>query len=566
MAMGGFTALPMGTRLEHFVIDTVIGAGGFGITYIAKHDTLNKMFALKEYFPREFAYREGMTVRSTQTGANTFRWGLSRFLDEARALAKFKHPAIVDVAHVFEANGTAYMALAYEQGHTMAAWLRDLERLPTQAELDAIVRPVLDAMEVMHANGMLHRDIAPDNILVRDDGTPVLLDFGSARSDMKERAGPVTAIVKTGYSPQEQYQSLGEKQGPWSDIYAFAATLYRAVSGRAPMDAMDRVAAPTTMPAARTAPGGYRRSFLDAIDWGMSMSPTERPQSVAQWRARLLGDAPDAAETKVVPQPRPEPEYEPEGARGRPNPNQLPTPGPVRGSSRGKQIGLGLAAAFVAAAALYALVPRGDAGPAKTAPAPAPEKTATSAKSGTESTQGASAGTTTTGNTQQQTKSTGEAASRQVADSGGSAAAAIEVSIALPKTSFAIGDPFSFTMTANRDCNVLVFTVDANDKVELHDPKVEGAFLGPPLLKAGEVRQVPVPGAPGRAVVNPPAGAYQIGAVCTRDDLAKLGLSAPQLKAPAASGKRSFSFKIDEVAKTARRDEVGRVTVGYDVK
>lgn len=280
--MAGFTALPVGTRLDHFVIDTVIGAGGFGITYLAQHDTLKKPYALKEYFPREFACREGLAVRSTLTASKTFAWGLARFLDEARALAKFKHPAIVDVAHVFEANGTAYMALTYEQGRTFGTWLRELGRPPTQAELDQLAGPLLDALEVMHAAAMLHRDIAPDNIMVRDNGTPVLLDFGAARSDLQERAGPVTAIVKTGYSPQEQYKSDGERQGPWSDIYAFAATMYQAVSGRPPMDALERVTAAKGMQTAASARGSYRPGFTEAIDWGMRLEPKDRPQSIAQ--------------------------------------------------------------------------------------------------------------------------------------------------------------------------------------------------------------------------------------------------------------------------------------------
>lgn len=571
--MAGFTALPMGTRLDPFVIDSVIGAGGFGITYLAHHETLKKPYALKEYFPREFAYREGLTVRSAMTAEKTFTWGLSRFLDEARALAKFKHPAIVDVAHVFEANGTAYMALAYEQGRTFASWLRDLGRRPTQAELDRLVGPLLDALEVMHAAGMLHRDIAPDNILVRDDGTPVLLDFGSARSDMKERAGPVTAIVKTGYSPQEQYRSVAEQQGPWSDIYAFAATLYLATTGRPPMDAMDRATAAGGMSKASTATGDYRRGFLEAIDWGMRMEHGERPQSIADWRVRLF----DPTEpTILMDQPGPSATGDGRAAAagydGLPIP---PRPTPSPGFSLAAKAGLGLAILagggmlvvaatrppVVQMAAKPPLVPPQTVtgGPAAVPAGASPANPSPPASSGGPA-----------------TINPAPVSSSQVAVQASPPGAApaptlaperpLEISVALPKTSYGIGDPFTFTLRASRDCNFLVYTIDAADKVELHDPAVSGAFLGPAQLKAGEIRQIPIPGAPGRAVIKAPTGHYELGAVCAREDLAKLGISETQLKLPAAGGKRSFTFKLEEAVQRVRRDELSRVTVGYEVK
>ena len=146
------------------------------------------------------------------------------------------------------------------------------------------------------------------------------------------------------------------------------------------------------------------------------------------------------------------------------------------------------------------------------------------------------------------------------------AAEAIEVAIGLAKTAFTIGEPFTFTLRANRDCNLLVFTIDAADKVELHDPNLESAYMGAALLKAGEVRQIPIPGAPGRAVIKAPVGGYQLGAVCAREDLTRLGLAEAQLRVPAANGKRSFTFTLDEAIQRVRRDDVSRVTVGYQVK
>ena len=209
--------LSTGTHIDHYVIHSVLGSGGFGITYLANHDLLGKYYAIKEYFPSEFSYREGKSVRPTTTSGPTYRWGLDRFLSEARALARFKHGAIVDVVSVFELNDTAYIVLAYEQGNDMAAWSKGLGRLPTQAEIDRILESLLGALEEMHARNLLHRDIAPDNVLIRDDGSPVLIDFGSARESIRGRSKVLSAIVKRGYSPPEQYSSRPELQGPWSE-------------------------------------------------------------------------------------------------------------------------------------------------------------------------------------------------------------------------------------------------------------------------------------------------------------------------------------------------------------
>ena len=204
------------------------------------------------------------------------------------------------VARVFEAFSTAYMVMDFEQGHNLDTWLRGLKRPPTQRELDRIATPLLDALEKMHAAHFLHRDIAPDNIIVRPDGTPVLLDFGAARRAIAERSRALTGIVKAGYSPFEQYATDSRLQGPWSDIYAFGATLYRAVIGAAPEEATLRVADDRIRPARTAAAGGYRRGFLDAIDACLITRHTDRPQSVAQLRPLLLGET----STRLMPSAR----------------------------------------------------------------------------------------------------------------------------------------------------------------------------------------------------------------------------------------------------------------------
>lgn len=284
--------LPTGTRVDHYVIREVLGAGGFGITYLAEHEGLSKLYAIKEYFPHAFSYRHGRSVLPTSSSDGTYRWGLERFVTEARALAKFKHPAIVDVASIFEANGTAYIVLDYEAGVDMVQWLKELGRPPSQEELDRLLTPLLGALEEVHRHNMMHRDISPDNLLIREDGRPVLIDFGSARESIRGRARALSAIVKHGYSPPEQYSSRPELQGPWTDIYALSATLYRAISGKLPPDATERLVRDDIQPLARLASVAYRASFLDAIDRGLNVKIENRPESIVEWREMLLKPEP----------------------------------------------------------------------------------------------------------------------------------------------------------------------------------------------------------------------------------------------------------------------------------
>src|SRR5215475_2494838 len=232
-----------------------------------------------------------MSVRpKSERHRNTFEWGRSNFLQEARTLARFEHPSIVRVTRVFETNATAYMVMRFEEGDSFEAWLRGLGRPPSQEELDRIVAALLEALQMMHAKDFLHRDIAPDNILVRRNGSPVLLDFGAARRSVAEMSRSLTGIVKAGYSPHEQYSSDNRQQGPWSDLYAFGGTLYRAVTGRTPDEATLRVDVDHMPPASQVArKSGYRPGFLSAIDACLRVRHSERPRSVAQLRPLMLG-------------------------------------------------------------------------------------------------------------------------------------------------------------------------------------------------------------------------------------------------------------------------------------
>lgn len=293
--MTNLLALPAGTELVgDYRIERVLGAGGFGITYLAEELALGRDVTIKEYFPGDFAARNGSNeaVPRSQESAGDYQWGLDRFIAEAQTLALFDHRNIVRVYRYFRANNTGYMVLHFEEGQSLKAWLQSLGRAPRQYELDRIIAPLLDALELIHNANFLHRDIAPDNIIIRRDGAPVLIDFGSARGDIARHSRTVSALVKPGYSPYEQYAETGSQQGPWTDIYALAATLYHAVTGKRPPDAPSRIVKDELVPARDAALSSYRAGFLAAIDRALSLDIEKRPQSIPEWRGPLL--APDS--------------------------------------------------------------------------------------------------------------------------------------------------------------------------------------------------------------------------------------------------------------------------------
>ncbi|HTS84702.1 MAG TPA: cache domain-containing protein [Usitatibacter sp.] len=281
--------LPAGYRLLEYRIDSVLGQGGFGIAYAATDVNLAAKVVIKEYLPEQFAYRtEDATVTARDdTDQEFYQSGLDSFLVEARTLATFRHRNIVRVARFFEANKTAYMVLEYERGQSLKAFRKNHENTP-EATIVSLLAPLLDGLEVVHNAGYLHRDIKPDNIYVRDeDGSLVLLDFGAARQTAVEKS-EIGIVVTPGYGPVEQYAG-GGRQGPWTDIYSLGATLFWLVSGRKPLDAPARLEDPEAMPTAEAlGRGRYSHEFLAAIDWALQMHPSDRPQSVAQFRSALF--------------------------------------------------------------------------------------------------------------------------------------------------------------------------------------------------------------------------------------------------------------------------------------
>ena len=296
--------LPAGTRLRNYELVSVLGHGGFGITYYAKDTTLGREVAVKEYLPTTLALREnGTTVvpRSTQF-AEDFIWGRERFLEEARILATLEGaPAVVRVYDFLEANGTAYMIMGLARGDTLE------QRLKRDGKIEAAVTTrllerLLDGLEAVHNAGFLHRDVKPANIIIDASNNPTLIDFGASRASMADRTAAMTAIFTPRYAAAEQLTS--DKQGPWTDIYGLSATLYHAMTGKAPPSSLERALNDTYQPLATVSPEGYPAAILQGIDAGMGVRAKDRPQSIAAWRSILSGtsDA-QAADATVFERP-----------------------------------------------------------------------------------------------------------------------------------------------------------------------------------------------------------------------------------------------------------------------
>jgi formylglycine-generating enzyme required for sulfatase activity len=297
-------ALPPGTRVEEFVIERVLGAGGFGITYLAKDTALGRRVVIKENLPAQFCFRDpsSLTVaprHSSGEDVDNFQWSLENFSKEAAMLASLDHPGIVRVLRSFEAFGTAYFVMPYVEGVALDELIkqRNGEQF-TERELAAWLGRMLDALGHLHDRGIYHRDIKPGNLLITDECFPVLIDFGSARQRLSERS--LTVVESAGYTPFEQLQTRGNV-GPWSDLYALGATLVKVITGETPPKTNDRTMGDPWQPLCgrQELQGRYAEAFLAGIDRALQLPIEERWQSAEEWKKALgsgkVGKVPDVS-------------------------------------------------------------------------------------------------------------------------------------------------------------------------------------------------------------------------------------------------------------------------------
>ena len=285
-------ALDQGTLLrDQFRLGRVLGVGGFGVTYLAFDEVLEMVVAVKEYLPNSIAVRDtgDQRVRPlSEQEAKDFEFGLGRFLQEARMLAKFEeHPNIVRVRTFFEANGTGYLVMNYYEGRTLREYLEIRNDFILESEALLVMEQVIDGLAAVHEKNVLHRDIDPSNVYLADNGKVVLLDFGAARTAVGERTQDMSVVLKRGYAPYEQYHNQGD-QGPWTDVYACSATLYRALTGYKPPEATARILEDELVPPDELVPS-LSAATNEAVLEGLSVHPDDRLPSM-QALAEMLPD------------------------------------------------------------------------------------------------------------------------------------------------------------------------------------------------------------------------------------------------------------------------------------
>ncbi len=298
-----FNQLPLGTVLGDFTITGIVGEGGFGIVYLAHESTLDRVVAIKEYLPSSIAGRTGnqsVMVRS-HANSNAYASGLKNFLREAQLLARFSHPAMVEVHRVWEQNSTAYMAMRFYDGKTLRE-LRQAEQTFDELDIRRVMEPIFDAVSLLHAQNVIHRDVSPDNILMRGNGNPVLLDLGAARLVIGGMTQALTTILKPGYAPIEQYVDDGTmRQGPWTDVYGLGAVLYFLLTGGPPPQAVARmITDPLRKALAAAIKVSVPSPFIEAVVKALAVRPDERYQSVDELREALEWHEPLAREPRTT--------------------------------------------------------------------------------------------------------------------------------------------------------------------------------------------------------------------------------------------------------------------------
>lgn len=274
--------LPTGYQLDEYRIERQLSLGGFSIVYLAfdKEDT---PVAIKEYLPNSLALRStGDALPSiAEENVATFRYGMKCFFEEGRALAKISHPNVVRVLNFFRANETVYMVMHYERGRTLQEHIQKHKGEIRESFIRTIFARLLNGLREVHTHKLLHLDIKPSNIYLRNDGQPVLIDFGAARQTLSTDTPLLKPMYTPGFAAPEQYNSIRrELLGPWTDIYSIGASMYACMAAAAPQAADQRIDRDQLVPAVRRWPDKYSRQLLETVDWCMHLNYLERPQSV----------------------------------------------------------------------------------------------------------------------------------------------------------------------------------------------------------------------------------------------------------------------------------------------
>mgnify|MGYP000952831977 CR=1 FL=1 len=283
-------ALPIGYRFNEFEIKEVIGGGGFGIVYRAWDHQLERTIAIKEFMPASLAVRSddlNLVLRSERF-SKTFHAGLNSFIQEARLLARFNHPNLLLVLRFCVQNDTAYMGTVFYSGTTLSRLAAERPELVNEAWIRRLLPPLFGAINTIHQEGYLHRDISLDNIQIQENMMPVLLDFGSARQTIGNLSDETETMLRPGFAPIEQYSDNDEsEQGPWTDIYALGAVLHTLITGAPPPVSVVRSIEDNYQPLAEQRPAGFSLPLLHAIDKALSLKPEDRPQSIDAFAALM---------------------------------------------------------------------------------------------------------------------------------------------------------------------------------------------------------------------------------------------------------------------------------------
>jgi len=315
--------LPRGFKLDEYIVESVLGEGGFGISYKAQDPKLGTSVVIKEYFPQSLARRSDSMVIVPAPGeaSKHFEWGRQQFLNEVRSLAKFRHNHIVRVTRFMEMLGTAYMVMEFEAGQSLQDFL-DRNPKPDERTLMQVFIPILNGLQAVHQAGLLHLDIKPENIFLRQDMTPLLIDFGSAKHVAQQSDPNGMVALSPSFAAPEQFPPRG-KLGPWTDLYSIGASLYRCVAGSEPgtetmrTELVKQGASDPLEPLASDESSGFSAYLRQCIDWTMHMESARRPLTAMALQDALMGKGIDGKkpEPKRRPEPPPRPAAVPAAAQ-----------------------------------------------------------------------------------------------------------------------------------------------------------------------------------------------------------------------------------------------------------